>query len=66
MAEETKKSAGELAKKAGKIILGILIVLAGLFLIWAFWPDFLAVLKGIIGVVLILVGLIVVAIGWTD
>ncbi len=45
---------------------GILVVLAGLFLVWTFLPQFWAVFKGLIGLVLIIVGIIVVAIGWTD
>lgn len=60
------KSATDVAKKWGKILLGVLVVLAGLFLTWTFWPEFWSMFKGIIGIVLILVGLIIVAIGWTD
>lgn len=65
MAEE-KTDYGAVAKKWAKIILGILVVLAGGFLVWTFLPEFWAVFKGIIGIVLIIVGLIIVAIGWTD
>jgi len=64
MAEE--KSMGSTAMKWAKIILGILIVLAGLFLVWTFLPEFWAMFKGLIGLALIVVGIIVVAIGWTD
>jgi len=52
--------------KAGKIIFGILIMLAGLVLIWLFLEDFLLVLRGLIGVIIILVGLLVIALGWLD
>jgi len=65
-AEEEKVDWGAKVVKAGKIILGILIILAGLFLIWLFLPEFLEVLKGVIGVILILVGLLVIALGWLD
>lgn len=64
MAEE--KSMGSTAMKWVKILFGILIVLAGGFLVWTFLPEFWAVFKGLIGLVLIVVGIIVVAIGWTD
>jgi hypothetical protein len=64
--EEEKIDWGAKAAKAGKIIFGILVILAGLFLIWLFLPEFLQVLKGIIGIVLILVGLLVIALGWLD
>jgi Ca2+/Na+ antiporter len=62
----TKKTLGEKAKKAGKIILGILLILAGIFGIIWYWSEFLEVLKGVIGVIAILIGIIVVALGWLD
>jgi len=64
--EEEKVDWGAKVAKVGKIILGILIMLGGLFLIWTFLPEFLAVLKGLIGVILILVGVLVIALGWLD
>ncbi len=64
MAEE--KSMGSTAMKWVKILFGILVVLAGGFLVWTFLPEFWAVFKGLIGLVLIVIGIIVVAIGWTD
>ena len=67
MAEEKEKTDyGAIAKKWVKIIVGILIILAGGFLAWTFLPELWYVFKALIGVVLIVVGLIVVAIGWTD
>ncbi len=63
---EEKKTFGQRAKKAGKIILGVLLVLAGVFGIIWYWPEFLEVLKGVIGVVVIIIGLIVIALGWLD
>jgi len=62
MAEEKTGS----AMKWVKILFGILVVLAGLFLTWTFWPELWFVFKGLIGIVLIVVGIIIVAIGWTD
>lgn len=63
---EEKKTLGQKAKKAGKIILGVLLVLAGVFGIIWYWPQFLEVVKGIIGTVVIIIGLIVIALGWLD
>lgn len=57
---------GASVAKAAKIIIGILIILAGLFLVWLFWPKFIYVLKGIVGVIVIIIGLIVIALGATD
>ncbi|MBD3263104.1 hypothetical protein GF374_01865 [Candidatus Woesearchaeota archaeon] len=57
---------GAAVAKAAKIIIGILIILAGLFLVWLWWPEFLYVLKGVMGVIVILIGLIVVALGATE
>ena len=53
---EEKKTFRQKAKKAGKIILGVLLVLAGVFGIIWYWPQFLEVLKGVIGVVVIIIG----------
>jgi len=58
--------ASEKLGKYAKIILGILIILAGLFLIWLFLPEFILLIKGVIGVILILVGILVLALGWLD
>jgi protein-S-isoprenylcysteine O-methyltransferase Ste14 len=63
---EEKKTLGQRAKKAGKIILGVLLVLAGIFGIYLFLPEFLKVLEGLIGVIVIIIGLIVIALGWLD
>lgn len=61
-----KKTLGQKAKKAGKLILGILLVLAGIFGIIWYLPEFIAVLKGIIGVIVVLIGILVFALGWLD
>ncbi len=63
---EEKKTIGQKAKKAGKIILGILLVLAGIFGIIWYLPEFIAVIKGVIGLVVILIGILVFALGWLD
>ena len=65
MAEENENSGVNL-RKAGKIILGVIVVLAGLFLVWLWWPEFLKVAKGVIGVGVILIGIIIAALGFTD
>lgn len=63
---EEKKTLGQKAKKAGKIILGVLLILAGIFGIYVFLPEFIKVLEGIIGVLVILIGILVFALGWLD
>jgi uncharacterized membrane protein len=63
---EVKKTMGQKAKKAGKIIIGILLILAGIFSIIWFLPEFIAVIKGVIGVIIILIGILVFALGWLD
>ena len=57
---------GASVAKAAKIIMGVLIMIAGLFLVWLWWPEFLYVLKGVVGIIVIIIGLIVVALGATD
>jgi cell division septal protein FtsQ len=61
-----KKSIGQRAKKGFKMVFGILLVLAGLFGIYLFLPEFIKVLEGVIGVAVILVGILVFALGWLD
>jgi protein-S-isoprenylcysteine O-methyltransferase Ste14 len=63
---EEKKTFGQRAKKAGKIIFGILLMLAGIFSIYIFREAFIAVLEGLIGVIVVIIGLIVIALGWLD
>ena len=58
--------AAKSAMKFGKVLLGLLIIAAGLFLVLHWWPHFLNVAKGIVGIVIALIGLLVVAIGWAD
>lgn len=61
-----KKTAGQKAKKAVKLILGVLLVLAGIFGIIWFLPEFITVIKGVIGVIVVLIGILVFALGWLD
>ncbi len=61
-----KKTIGQKAKKALKMVFGILLVLAGIFGIYLFLPEFIKVLEGTIGVIVILVGILVFALGWLD
>ena len=63
---EEKKPISQRLAKFGKIFLGILVILGGLFLTWIFLPEFIKVLEGVAGVILVLVGIIVVALGWLD
>lgn len=63
---EEKRTMAQRAKKAAKIIFGILLVLGGILAILWFLPEFITMLKGIIGVIVILVGILVFALGWLD
>lgn len=56
--EPEKKDTGEAAKKALKIILGIILVALGVAGICFWWIDVLTVVRGCLGVFLILTGLI--------
>jgi len=62
----TENNLGKSAAKFGKILLGLIVILAGLGLIWYWWGNFLSVLKGVAGVVIALIGLLIAAIGWSD
>lgn len=66
MPKKDETNWGAAIAKAAKVVIGVLIVLAGLFLVWLWWPEFLYVFKGLLGVIVILVGIIVVALGATD
>jgi protein-S-isoprenylcysteine O-methyltransferase Ste14 len=63
---EEKRTLGQKAKKAGKIILGVLLILVGIFGIMWFLPEFIAIVKGVIGVIIVLIGILVLALGWLD
>jgi hypothetical protein len=63
---EEKRTLGQKARKATKMILGVLLILAGIFGIIWFLPEFIAVIKGVIGLVVILIGILVFALGWLD
>ncbi|HZX11990.1 MAG TPA: hypothetical protein VFE88_00840 [Candidatus Nanoarchaeia archaeon] len=53
------------AEHAFKAILGIALILAGIYLLAAFWwSDFLILLKGTIPVILIALGLIFLLLGF--
>ncbi len=59
-AVEDNKKGSEKMKMIGKIIIGLVIILLGLWALIGWWKDFVVLFKGGIGLVLILVGLIVV------
>lgn len=48
--------------KVLKILAGLVFVVGGVFLIWYFWSDVLALIRGGLGFALILIGLIFFAI----
>jgi hypothetical protein len=49
-----------------KLILGIVVIIAGIFLIAHFWKEFLIMLKGVIGLIIAFIGLILAMIGYFD
>jgi len=59
MAEEKAKKAG----KAGlKIILGLVLLVLGVWAVVGWWQDLLVLIKGAVGIILILAGVISLAI----
>jgi len=47
----------------GTVIIGILLCILGLYAIWVFLPDAIAVVKGLIGIAGVLIGLMMVVFG---
>ncbi len=56
----------EKISKALKVVVGLLLVIAGIYGIIRFWPHVWDLLKGGVGIVVLLIGLIVLAIGFLD
>ena len=59
--KETCKCSGN-AKSAFKILFGVIILVAGLFLCVRLWPNLLSLIKACLGPMLVLVGLVIIAI----
>ena len=53
-------------KKALKIVIGLLVIVIGVYGIARWWKFFLNTLKGSIGVIVILIGLLIVFLGISD
>ncbi|WAC04719.1 MAG: hypothetical protein OS112_09705 [Methanoregula sp.] len=47
----------------GAAILGLLLCVLGIYAIWVFLPDTIAVVKGLIGIAGVLIGLVLVVFG---
>ena len=62
MKEKTRDS----IKKCLKIILGLLLIIVGIFGCIRWWPHLLTLIKGAIGPFVILIGLMFVFIGLSD
>jgi hypothetical protein len=65
MKEKTK----DLLKKYFKVLLGLVLIIAGVctYAIWGkWWPDLLTLIKGVLGLIIILIGLMFVFIGFSD
>jgi ascorbate-specific PTS system EIIC-type component UlaA len=62
MADEEKKGIPQAVKTVLKVILGIILLAAGAWLVWFWWGDVLAIIRGFLGIVVILAGIIFLAI----
>ena len=62
MKEKTRDS----IKKSFKIILGLLLIIAGICVCIRWWPHLLTLIKGAFGLIIILIGLMFVFIGFSD
>lgn len=61
--QEAKKTQGSnIMPTIFKVMLGILFLALGVFTLWKFWGDLLAIIRGSIGLFLILAGIITLAI----
>ena len=47
----------------GAVIIGLLLCILGIYAIWVFLPDAIAVVKGLIGIAGMLIGLMMVVFG---
>ena len=62
VAETQEKKPSEAAKMMGKMLIGIVLIVVGLFLVVRCWPSLWTVIKGCAGLFLVVTGLIFVAI----
>ena len=62
------KDAGHSVAKLAKIVLGLILVLVGIwsYIPWQWYNDLLVLIKGGIGIVIILIGMVFILIGWSD
>ena len=56
----------EWTKSLFKIILGLLLIVASVYLIVRWWPDVLSLIKGAIGIFVLLLGLLFLILGFSD
>ena len=47
----------------GAVIIGLVLCVLGLYAVWVFLPDAIAVVKGLIGIVGVIIGLMLLAFG---
>ncbi len=62
MVDEEKKGGVQATKTVLKVILGIILLAVGVWLVWLWKWEVLAVIKGFLGMVVILAGVIFLAI----
>jgi Ca2+/Na+ antiporter len=64
---ETEESLGGGSKKFFKILLGLIVIAAGVASYQLFgWKYLVILVKQVLGIVLVLIGLIIVALAWGD
>ena len=47
----------------GALLIGIILFILGMYAIWVFLPDVIAVVRGLIGIVGLLIGLMLIVFG---
>jgi hypothetical protein len=45
------------------LIVGIILLIVGIYAIWAFWPQVIIAVEGLIGIVVLLAGLMLMVFG---
>jgi hypothetical protein len=48
---------------SGALLIGIILFILGIYAIWVFLPDVIAVVKGLIGIAGLLIGLMLIVFG---
>lgn len=60
------KKIGQIIKKTLKVVVGLLLIAAGVLSYLWWWPDLLTLIKGGLGLFVAFIGLIVIMVGLSD